>query len=131
MSTSQVATKADIDEVKSSIKLLTKNTSAFQKDTSERFNTVDDHFNTMQASIDETLDFLRHFMQQTSDEFAEVRMSVSKIQNDMQSIMNYLDSIDKGREIDDVERIAIAHQLTQIQMWVQRASKKIGISFER
>ncbi len=63
------------------------------------------------ADVDEVLDLMRQFMQQTSDEFQETNSAIAKNAQDIQRVLGYLDSMEKRMEINEDERIVMGHQL--------------------
>ena len=49
--------------------------------------------------------------------------------SDLHTIHGLLDTIAKRQEISDDERLVMAHQLTQLHDWVERAAKRIDLEF--
>ncbi len=46
--------------------------------------------------------------------------------DDINTILNRFDSIEKQLEIDDDERLVMGHQLERLDQWVHGMAKKIG-----
>lgn len=78
------------------------------------------------ADIDEVLDLMRQFMQQTSDEFQETNSAIAKNAQDIQRVLGYLDSMEKRMEINEDERIVMGHQLDRLHKWTTELADKIG-----
>ncbi len=80
------------------------------------------------ADIDEVLDLMRQFMQQTSDEFQETNGAIAKNAQEIQRVLGYLDSMEKRMEINEDERVVMGHQLDRLHKWTTELAKKIGHS---
>ncbi|MDZ7786313.1 MAG: hypothetical protein U5L95_04305 [Candidatus Saccharibacteria bacterium] len=80
--------------------------------------------------IDEILDLMRQFMQQTGDEFEKTRAEIRKNSEDIQKILNRLDSMEKQLEINEQERIVMGHQLNRLNKWTHELADKIGHKLE-
>jgi peptidoglycan hydrolase CwlO-like protein len=77
--------------------------------------------------IDDVLGALDIMMTRIEDRFDNSEDNVAKIQAQIGSIQNQLDSIEKQLEISEDERLIMAHQLTQLHEWVERAAKRIDV----
>lgn len=78
------------------------------------------------ADIDEVLDLMRQFMQQTGDEVQKVHDIGTKNSQGIQRILSHLDSIEKQLEINEEERIVMGHQLNRLHKWTTELAAKIG-----
>ena len=81
--------------------------------------------------IDDVLQTLDIMMTRFDERFNKVEISLGKIQEQVQNILNQLDNIEKRLEISEDERLVMAHQLTQLHDWVERAAKRIDVKFAR
>lgn len=81
------------------------------------------------SDIDDVLQVLDVMMTKIDERFNTNESKVTDIQKQVQSVQNHLDSIEKRLEISEDERLAIAHQLTRIHDWVERAADRIDIKF--
>lgn len=79
--------------------------------------------------IDDVLQVLDVMMTKIDERFTKVESGLAKTQKQMQHILNQLDGLEKGLEISDDERLIMAHQLTQLHDWVERAAKRIDVKF--
>lgn len=80
---------------------------------------------------DDVLGVLDIMMTRIDDRFNKVEGVVNKTQKQIQNIMNQLDHIEKQLEISEDERIVMAHQLTQLHEWVEKAAARINVKFAR
>lgn len=66
-----------------------------------------------------------------TDRFDRIEKELDKKANaeDLQRVQNTLDSIAQREEINDDERLVISHQLTRVNDWIEKASKKVNIRF--
>jgi hypothetical protein len=81
------------------------------------------------ARIDDVLGVLDVMMTQIDERFRGVEGEQTKMQAQIQHILDNLDSIEKRLEISDDERLVMAHQLTRLHEWVERAAERIDIKF--
>ena len=74
--------------------------------------------------------FTRLFKYMT-DRFDRIEKELDKKANtvDLQRVQDTLDSIAKRQEINDDERLVMAHQLTRVNNWIEKASKKVNLKF--
>lgn len=79
--------------------------------------------------IDDVLGVLHIMMTRIDDRFNQSENSITKLQLQIVAIQNQLDSIEKQLEISEDERLVMAHQLTQLHDWVEKAAKRIDIKF--
>ncbi len=79
--------------------------------------------------IDDVLQVLDTMMTRIDDRFTKVEGDIADTQRKVQNILNHLDSIEKRMEISDDERLVMAHQLTQLHDWVDKAAQRLGIEF--
>jgi chromosome segregation ATPase len=77
--------------------------------------------------IDDVLGVLDIMMTRIDDRFNQSENSISKLQSQIVAIQNQLDSIEKQIEISEDERLVMAHQLTQLHDWVEKAAKRIDV----
>ena len=75
--------------------------------TANEFTKLFNHMNTRFDSVDNQLESMA-----TKDE--------------IQAILNRLDSIEKQLEISDDERLVMGHQLDRLDKWTHDLAKKIG-----
>ena len=66
-----------------------------------------------------------------TDRFDRIEKELDKKANaeDLQRVQNTLDSIAQREEADDDERLVMSHQLTRVNDWIEKASKKVNIRF--
>lgn len=81
--------------------------------------------------IDDVLNVLGVMMTRIDERFSKVESGVTETQVKVQSILNQLDHIEKRLEISEDERLVMAHQLTQLHDWVERAAARIDVKFAR
>ena len=81
--------------------------------------------------IDDVLNVLDVMMARIDERFSKVEGGVAETQGKVQSILNQLDHIEKRLEISEDERLVMAHQLTQLHDWVERAAARIDVKFAR
>lgn len=79
--------------------------------------------------IDDVLGVLDVMMARIDERFLGVEGEQTKMQVQIQSILDHLDSIEKRLEISEDERLVMAHQLTRLHDWVERAAKRINVEF--
>jgi archaellum component FlaC len=79
--------------------------------------------------IDDVLSVLDVMMTRIDERFSSVESTLSKTQEHVQNILNQLDSIEKRLEISEDERLVMAHQLTQLHEWVEKAASRIDLKF--
>lgn len=90
---------------------------------------IDELRDSTHKDIDEVLGVLDVMMTRIDDRFAKNEGSVTELQKTVGTIQNQLDSIEKQPEIFEDERLVMAHQLTQLHDWVERAAKRIDVEF--
>lgn len=78
------------------------------------------------SDIDDVLDVM---MTRIDDRFTQNESASRTLQQSIHHIQNQLDGIEKQLEISDDERMIMAHQLTQLHDWVERAAKRIDVTF--
>ena len=79
--------------------------------------------------IDDVLSVLDVMMTKIDERFNNAEASHAKLYLQVQNILNHLDSLEKRLEISEDERLVMAHQLTQLHDWVERAAERINIKF--
>ncbi len=79
--------------------------------------------------IDDVLSVLDIMMTRIDERFSSAESNIGKIQSQISAIQNQLDGIEKQIEISEDERLVIAHQLTQLHDWVEKAAKRIDLKF--
>lgn len=79
--------------------------------------------------IDDVLNVLDTMMTRIDDRFTKVESSLVETQKIVTNIQNQLDNIEKRIEISEDERLVMAHQLTQLHDWVEKAAKRINVDF--
>jgi archaellum component FlaC len=79
--------------------------------------------------IDDVLNVLDAMMTRIDERFTKSEDNISKLQKQLHNIQNHLDSIEKRLEISEDERLVMAHQLTQLHDWVEKAAKRIDVEF--
>lgn len=115
MTKNAAATKQDIDNVLKAITSMDERINALDRKIDDRFDDVLGVIDTMTTRIDER--------------FNRVEGQQAKMQAQTQDILNHLDSIEKRLEISDDERLVVAHQLTSLHDWVERAAERIDVKF--
>lgn len=68
-------------------------------------------------------------MARIDERFNVAENEVRKLGAHNQRIFKYLDSIEKRLEISDDERLVMAHQLTLLHDWVEKAAERIDLKF--
>lgn len=79
--------------------------------------------------IDDVLGVLDVMMTRIDERFSGTETSVSQVQKQVKHIQTQLDGIEKRLEISEDERLVMAHQLTQLHEWVERAAARIDVKF--
>ncbi len=79
--------------------------------------------------IDDVLSVLDVMMTRIDERFSQVETTLARTQKQVHNILNQLDHIEKQLEISDDERLVMAHQLTQLHEWVEKAAARIDIKF--
>lgn len=79
--------------------------------------------------IDDVLQVLDVMMTRIDERFTNIESTLSETQKKIQNIINQLDSIEKRLEISEDERLVMAHQLTQLHEWVEKAAQRIDLKF--
>ncbi|MEJ0073346.1 MAG: hypothetical protein WDN27_04685 [Candidatus Saccharibacteria bacterium] len=79
--------------------------------------------------IDDVLSVLDVMMTRIDERFSKVETTLGDLQKQVQNILNQLDHIEKGLEISEDERLVMAHQLTQLHEWVEKAAARIDVKF--
>lgn len=81
--------------------------------------------------IDDVLNVLDVMMTRIDERFSKVETPVADTQKQVHNIHNQLDNIEKRLEISEDERLVMAHQLTQLHEWVEKAAARIDLKFAR
>jgi archaellum component FlaC len=71
--------------------------------------------------IDDVLNVLNVMMTRIDERFTKVESTLVETQKRVQDILNQLDHINK--------RLVMAHQLTQLHEWVEKAAARIDVKF--
>lgn len=79
--------------------------------------------------IDGVLQVLDVMMTRIDERFLNTEVSVGVMQKQIQRILDHLDAIEKRLEISEDERLVMAHQLTQLHEWVEKAAARINVTF--
>ena len=79
--------------------------------------------------IDDVLNVLDVMMARIDDRFTKVESEVVLNQKQTHDILIRLDHIEKQLEISSDERLVMAHQLTQLHDWVEKAAARIDVKF--
>jgi len=79
--------------------------------------------------IDDVLGVLDVMMTRIDERFSKVEFTLAETQKQVKNILNQLDSIEKRLEISEDERLVMAHQLTQLHEWVEKAAARIDVKF--
>jgi len=79
--------------------------------------------------IDDVLNVLDIMMTRIDERFSKVESTLEDTQKQIQNILNQLDNIEKRLEISEDERLVMAHQLTQLHEWVEKAAARIDVKF--
>ncbi len=79
--------------------------------------------------IDDVLSVLDVMMTRIDERFSKVEITLTDTQKQIQSILTQLDHIEKRLEISEDERLVMAHQLTQLHDWVEKAAARIDVTF--
>jgi len=83
----------------------------------------------MRAQTDEIVGVIQEFMVTVDERFNKLEAKVDSLQNDMNSVMSHLDSIEKDVSLNDDERQVMGMQLSRLHDWVEKAAKKVGVEF--
>ena len=83
----------------------------------------------MKAQTDEIVGVIQSFMVTVDERFNKLEAKVDNLQNDMNSVMNRLDSIEKDISLNDDERQVMGMQLSRLHDWVEKAALKVGVEF--
>src|SRR3989344_3357626 len=81
--------------------------------------------------VDELTGVFQGFMQQVDERFDKVESKMDGMQKQIQNVLDHLDSIEKRLEISEDERLVMAHQLTLLHDWVEKAANRIDVKFAR
>jgi site-specific recombinase len=119
MTKSAAATKADIDNILKAIGSLDQKTAS----------RIDELDQKTASRIDDVLGVLDVMMTSIDGRFNKIESEQAKMQAVTHNILNQLDSIEKRLEISEDERLAMAHQLTRLHAWVERAAERIDVKF--
>lgn len=84
---------------------------------------------TTRKDIDDVLSVLDIMMTRIDDRFTKVENELTQSQKQMHNILVRLDHIEKRLEISDDERLVMAHQLTYLHHWVEKAAARIDVKF--
>lgn len=79
--------------------------------------------------IDDVLNVLDVMMTRIDERFSKVETTLTDTQKQVQNILNQLDHMEKWLEISEDERLVMAHQLTQLHEWVEKAAARIDVKF--
>jgi archaellum component FlaC len=79
--------------------------------------------------IDDVLNVLDIMMTRIDERFSKVESTLGDTQKHIQNILNQLDNIEKRLEISEDERLVMAHQLTRLHEWVEKAAARIDVTF--
>ena len=79
--------------------------------------------------IDDVLNVLDVMMTRIDERFSKTETALADTQKQLHNILNQLDHIEKRLEISEDERLVMAHQLTQLHEWVEKAAARIDIKF--
>jgi len=79
--------------------------------------------------VDDVLGVLDIMMTRIDERFTSIESPMQKMQKDLQNIYSQLDHMMKRLEISEDERLIMAHQLTQLHEWVEKAAARIDIKF--
>ena len=75
------------------------------------------------------MDLMQTFMHQVDGRFNTLETKADSTQNDINQILNRLESIEKDIQLNDQERAVMGMQLTRLHDWVEKAAAKVGIEF--
>jgi len=81
--------------------------------------------------VDELTGVFQGFLQQDDERFDKVESKMDGMQKQIQNVLDHLDSIEKRLEISEDERLVMAHQLTLLHDWVEKAANRIDVKFAR
>ena len=79
--------------------------------------------------IDDVLSVLDVMITRMDERFSKAEVTLADTQKLIQNILNQLDNIEKRLEISEDERLVMAHQLTQLHEWVEKAAARIDVKF--
>jgi septation ring formation regulator EzrA len=88
----------------------------------ERFNKLEDKFGGLEDK------FTIHDIKSEA-RFDKIETKLDKLQDDMSSVLNRLDSIEKDISLNDDERQVMGMQLNRIHDWIEKTAKKVGVEF--
>ena len=79
--------------------------------------------------IDDVLGVLDVMMTRIDERFSKVEFTLAETQKQVKNILNQLDSIEPRLEILEGEWLGMAHRLTQLHEWVEKAAARIDVKF--
>jgi len=79
--------------------------------------------------IDDVLNVLDVTMARIDERFSHAEHNLTDTQKQIQNILNQLDYIEKQLEISEDERLVMAHPLTRLHEWVEKAAARIDVKF--
>lgn len=80
---------------------------------------------------DDIFQVLDTMMARIDDRFHDNERRIVKLQDDVTTLGNQVDGLEKRMEISDDERLIMAYQLTKLQNWAEQAGRRIGLTFDR
>lgn len=93
------------------------------------YATKDDVKEIVNGAVVDLSEIIQDFATQVDKRFDKLETNVSKLQKDVDSILNRLDSIEKDIAITEDERAVMNMQLNRLHDWVEKAAARIGVEF--
>lgn len=84
---------------------------------------------SVNKAVTELSEIIQDFATQVDKRFDKLETDVAKLQSDMNSVLNQLDSIEKDIAISEDERAVMSMQLTRLHDWVEKAAARIDVEF--
>lgn len=95
----------------------------------------DDQFTKLSAQIASLDELITKLYQHTESQFAklhdEMDQRFAKVDGQFDQVYGLIDEVLKNQETEAQERLAMNHQLDRHEDWIGRASKQMGVSYER
>jgi predicted nucleic acid-binding Zn-ribbon protein len=130
-------TTASIATLDGKIDSLDQKTTASIATLDGKIDTLDQKTNANIAALDQKIDdrfddvlgVMDVMMTRIDSRFNKVETDLVATQEQVHNILNRLDGIDKRLEISEDERLVMAHQLSRLHDWVERAAERIDVKF--
>lgn len=80
-------------------------------------------------TITDLSEIIQDFATHVDKRFDTLESDVAKLQKDVGTILNRIDSIEKDIAISEDERAVMSMQLTRLHDWVEKAAARVGVEF--